>query len=44
MEKWKKTGFLATVVIVLAFPLYLLRVSVSGPDKRGEEVGSLYYT
>ena len=36
MEQWKKIGFFATVIIVLAFPLYLLRIAffdVGDPDQ-----------
>ncbi len=44
MDKWKKTGFIATLVIVLAFPLYLVRVAVSGPEKGVENKGALHYT
>ena len=43
MDKWKKTGFIATVVIVLAFPLYLLRVAVSGHAKPDKSV-NIHYT
>ena len=33
MKYWKKTGFIATIVIVLAFPVYLARIAFerSGP-------------
>jgi tetratricopeptide (TPR) repeat protein len=28
MTSWKKTGFIATIIIVLAFPVYLVRISI----------------
>jgi hypothetical protein len=33
MEHWKTTGIIATLVIVLSIPLYLLRVTVIDPKK-----------
>ncbi len=41
MKTWKITGFIATLVIVLAFPAYLLKEKYARPSDRPEE-GSVY--
>ena len=38
MKGWKLTGLVATVIIILSIPFYLLKVTVIGPP--GEEVSA----
>jgi predicted CXXCH cytochrome family protein len=39
---WKNTGFVATIAIVLSFPLFLVRSTLTGP-KRMAETDRAYY-
>ena len=41
MKDWKKTGFIATIVIVLAFPVYLGRVLYQR-SRPAEDSGPFY--
>jgi tetratricopeptide (TPR) repeat protein len=40
MRNWRIAGFVATIVIVLAFPAYYLKVKYIGPSQSGNRVGS----
>ncbi len=41
MMYWKRTGLIATIIIVLAFPVYLLRVAIENPGNQ-EQTGPQY--
>ena len=43
LSTWKKTGFIATVLILLAFPLYLIRAHFSNTGTRGTQQESAVY-